>query len=64
MEGTAALDTAAALGRPLLQLVESGGLLLGGLAFAGALATAFCLGRLIERAVTELHETPRIPPPA
>jgi hypothetical protein len=56
------LDALSALGRDVVAVVSSGGLAFAALAFAAALAVSFCLGRLVERAVTDLRRTTELPP--
>jgi hypothetical protein len=61
MDSSTTADALTGLARASIGLVESGGLLVAGLAFAAALTVAFCMGRLVERAVVQLRAT-RIPP--
>jgi hypothetical protein len=62
MDGIIGVDAVTGLARATVALVESGGVLAAGLAFAAALTVAFCLGRLVERAVAQLRNTARMPP--
>ena len=55
-------DVVTTLGRALVGLVESGGFLLAMLALLGALAAAFCLGRLVERAAAGIRRAGAPPP--
>jgi hypothetical protein len=61
MDSSTTIDALTVLTRATIGLVESGGLLVAALALAAALTVAFCMGRLVERAMTQLR-TARLPP--